>query len=648
MSETVRFVTAAANRGNGDTAANGQTAEEMHEFITFQRQLSRPTDHYRPKHLSVPPTAADNPYAPPPKPGHTTAHTYLSKFLKDPIATSLNSFSRVTNLVTSPTFYDEDYLASLPALHLLRPPGNAERVHRNSPTHEFSEQPLIDSISGVTNFNVVNKLSDVPLPPPALPLIPCTEPQCRLSPLTPQDLFDDNCPLLTVDQLLERIFRGGLSDNEFRQRLWPLVLGLTDSVDEFDWTQLSDLFEIYNTQWNAILPDQELRFTAYRERKSLIERDVIRCDRTHQFYKGTSDNLEKLKALLLTYTMYDFDTGYVQGMSDLASPLLYVMDGDVMKAFWCFVRVMKLIGTNFEMSQSSIKFQLEMLWKLIELTDPCFAQYLANKDSTNCYFAFRWIVCQFKREFMKTENDGYDDCLTLWESIWSAHIMRKLTTKSDTELIDCTTDSSTQLLSAAAAGEDTSATNTATTTSPAARVPKPLGSHEKINKSLSTGALDSNPIEVPDVKFRNGSHARSRSFRVKPDRSDGPPKTPTKKESNNDWAFKAPEKHLTDAELYSLAICLSIIRRERDIIMAQQLDATDILKHFNTLQLNSELENILLHASHIWYWLTHDSGESLLYKQSEQPVNEANDDFDLLPDSLPDVDDYFIINASNI
>jgi hypothetical protein len=30
------------------------------------------------------------------------------------------------------------------------------------------------------------------------------------------------------------------------------------------------------------------------------------------------------------------------------------------------------------MSQSAIKFQLEMLWKLIGLTDPCFAQYLGE------------------------------------------------------------------------------------------------------------------------------------------------------------------------------------------------------------------------------------------------------------------------------
>ncbi|CAG2113406.1 unnamed protein product, partial [Medioppia subpectinata] len=345
MSETVRFVTSTANRGVSGGAEEPTVAEEMHEFITFQRQLSRPTDHYRPNRLVADDSAA-NPYAPPPKSSHSS-HTFapfMSKFLKDPIATSLNSFSKVTNYVTSPTFYDEEYLSSIPSLSLLRPPGNAERVkRRGSPQpHEEStvnEHTVIDPMTTSNNFNVVNT---VPLPPPALPAIPCTEPQYRVLPLSLQE-FEEKSGELSIDQIIERIFRGGLSDNEFRQRMWPLVLGLTESADEFDWQELSDLYDKYHSQWNSILADQELRFTAYRERKSLIERDVIRCDRSHRFYAGESDNLEKLRAVLLTYTMYDFDTGYVQGMSDLASPLLYVMDGNVMKAFWCLVRVMKLI-----------------------------------------------------------------------------------------------------------------------------------------------------------------------------------------------------------------------------------------------------------------------------------------------------------------
>ena len=37
-------------------------------------------------------------------------------------------------------------------------------------------------------------------------------------------------------------------------------------------------------------------------------------------------------------------------------------------------------------------------------------------------------------------------------------------------------------------------------------------------------------------------------------------------------------KRLSDSELYVLCICLCIIRRERDLIMANRFDATDILK----------------------------------------------------------------------
>ncbi|CAG2110132.1 unnamed protein product [Medioppia subpectinata] len=252
----------------------------------------------------------------------------------------------------------------------------------------------------------------------------------------------------------------------------------------------------------------------------------------------------------------------------------------------------------------------------------------ANKDSTNCYFAFRWIVCQFKREFMKSESDEYNDCLICWESIWTSHIIRKIGQKA----ADSTSTADHDLLTC----------ETHNTTEPQTKTM--IGSHEKINKSLSTGALNSNTIDVPDVKIRNGPHMRSNSFRTKTEKRE-PPKSPLKKESISSVP-KTPEKHLTDAELYTLSLCLSIIRRERDLIMAQQLDATEILKHFNTLQLKSDLENILLHASHIWYWLTHD-GESLLYKQSEQTAAEPTDDFDLLPDSMPD-EDYYIINASNI
>lgn len=53
-------------------------------------------------------------------------------------------------------------------------------------------------------------------------------------------------------------------------------------------------------------------------------------------------------------------------------------------------------------------------------------------------------------------------------------------------------------------------------------------------------------------------------------------------------------KRLTDSELYVLCICLCIIRRERDLIMANRFDATEILK-----------------VTFIFYWLRLINGTNL-------------------------------------
>ena len=70
------------------------------------------------------------------------------------------------------------------------------------------------------------------------------------------------------------------------------------------------------------------------------EKDVKRTDRVLPFYAGDDNpNVELLNNILMTYVMYNFDLGYVQGMSDLLSPLLQLMSNEA-DAFWCFVGFM--------------------------------------------------------------------------------------------------------------------------------------------------------------------------------------------------------------------------------------------------------------------------------------------------------------------
>lgn len=78
-----------------------------------------------------------------------------------------------------------------------------------------------------------------------------------------------------------------------------------------------------------------------------LEKDVNRTDRTMPFYAGANNpNLELLSDILMTYIMYNFDLGYVQGMSDLLSPILAVLGNEV-EAFWCFVGFMNIMVSVF-------------------------------------------------------------------------------------------------------------------------------------------------------------------------------------------------------------------------------------------------------------------------------------------------------------
>jgi hypothetical protein len=110
--------------------------------------------------------------------------------------------------------------------------------------------------------------------------------------------------------------------------------------------------------------------------------------------------------------MYDFDLGYVQGMSDFLGPLMVVMEDEV-DAFWSFIGLMKRVHANFEMDQQAIKKQLTNLKSLVEIVNPRLINYLEGHDSDHFYFCFRWILVNFKREFT------FENIMYLWEVLWT-------------------------------------------------------------------------------------------------------------------------------------------------------------------------------------------------------------------------------------
>ncbi|KAK1392696.1 TBC1 domain family member 15 [Heracleum sosnowskyi] len=245
----------------------------------------------------------------------------------------------------------------------------------------------------------------------------------RQPPLGPEEwttFLDTEGRVVDAKALRKRIFYGGV-EHSLRKEVWAFLLGYyaddcTYAEREYLVSVKKSEYETLKNQWKSISAEQAKRFTKFRERKGLIEKDVVRTDRSLSFYEGDDNpNVILLHDILLTYSFFNFDLGYCQGMSDLLSPILFVMKNES-EAFWCFVSLMERLGPNFNRDQNGMHSQLFALSKLVELLDSPLHAYLEQRDCLNYFFCFRWILIQFKREF------EYERTMRLWEVLWTHYL----------------------------------------------------------------------------------------------------------------------------------------------------------------------------------------------------------------------------------
>ena len=136
------------------------------DFCSLNVRLARPSDHNRPP---------ANPYAPPPRSRHLSPRALASRFLNDPVTSTLHGFSRITSHFN----VHQDFSGYSGASW--------------DPHDEYDN--VIDLITSrdSASFETKEEKENEPFrpPPPALPLIPCSVPQSRLEPLLTEE-FEEN------------------------------------------------------------------------------------------------------------------------------------------------------------------------------------------------------------------------------------------------------------------------------------------------------------------------------------------------------------------------------------------------------------------------------------------------------------------------
>lgn len=261
---------------------------------------------------------------------------------------------------------------------------------------------------------------------------------------------EDGRPNIGFEELKKEVFNKGIcSKGTLRRAVWPFILGI------YEWDASSEERQIkwdekqrqYNDLKNVWFGNPEVL-----DRKEVIEElhrinvDCLRTDRTQPLFSSepvrkaspsrgnyrrqstsdvsshddgtssqapTNEHIDRLAGILLTYNLFEKELGYVQGMSDICSPIYVTMDGDEPLTFWCFVEVMDRMKQNFFRDQKGMKKQLLLLQQLVALMDPELYKHFEKTNGLNMFFCFRWVLVAFKREF------PFEDILRLWEVLWT-------------------------------------------------------------------------------------------------------------------------------------------------------------------------------------------------------------------------------------
>ncbi|XP_012681451.1 TBC1 domain family member 25 isoform X2 [Clupea harengus] len=220
--------------------------------------------------------------------------------------------------------------------------------------------------------------------------------------------------LTRPEDLRLRIYHGGVEPS-LRKVVWRYLLNVYPDglagLERMDYMKRKTReYDQLKREWSARVSSEDLEFI-----RGNVMKDVLRTDRAHPYYAGSEDSphLTALTDLLTTYAITHPQVSYCQGMSDIASPILAVMDNEA-HAFICFCGIMKRLEGNFRPDGQLMSVKFQHLKLLLQYSDPEFYAYLVSMGADDLFFCYRWLLLELKREF------AFDDALRMLEVTWSS------------------------------------------------------------------------------------------------------------------------------------------------------------------------------------------------------------------------------------
>ena len=250
--------------------------------------------------------------------------------------------------------------------------------------------------------------------------------------------------LVCIDfsEIKRTIFENGIAP-ESRPFIWPMLFGVLpysrdSSLVDDHLRRITDEYLNIITQYEQFTDEQKNSSSFVLDTQRIITNDVLRNDRLEEAFKSDdSPNLLLLKHVLIAYAVFNRDTGYVQGMNDLVSPLILIFikewdedgkalfyDGTIKTReeaeafiFWSFVGMMELTQQErlFTDLAEHQDFVLKRIAIIATTVHPPLKNLLEQSEELKTLsFLFKPIILLFKRAFKPLE------LYRLWDSLFTA------------------------------------------------------------------------------------------------------------------------------------------------------------------------------------------------------------------------------------
>ncbi|CAK8677918.1 unnamed protein product [Clavelina lepadiformis] len=146
----------------------------------------------------------------------------------------------------------------------------------------------------------------------------------------------------------------------------------------------------------------------------VITKDIPRTDIDHPYFHQSREKcLAKMQSILVVFGFFHPKIGYVQGMNDILTRFMIVLDSEV-DAYWCFSRYMESVEKDFD--EDGMIEKIELVCKLLQDLEPNLYSHFQNCSVPDLVFCHRWLLVSFKREF------DYEESIRYFEIVHSRHL----------------------------------------------------------------------------------------------------------------------------------------------------------------------------------------------------------------------------------